>query len=143
MTERVIGLEYSVDSLGRRLGDRLDDGAERFSVMRRQIDQIEARLAPKPADKWKAAGLILTGAVLLFTWVWQAARYPDRSEYAALSAKVDGFRSDVNERLDHVRDAEQRNATAAVLLRREVEALQAELARLRVELATRARAGRR
>jgi hypothetical protein len=131
---RVTTLEQAAEAMSRRFGDRLDDGAERFAIQRRQIEQVEAAIAPKPADKWKLAGIVLSVAVLLFTWVWQAARYPDRSEYTALATRMESFVSDMRGRFDLLREAGLRSESDIALLRNRIGGLDRSLARIEEEI---------
>lgn len=128
--ERLIGVEHGLESLERRLGDRLDSGAQRFATINRQLEEIEARLAPKPTDKYKVAGFVLAVALALLPWVWQAARYPDRSEYAAFATKVENAGAGITERLQEMREIQLEAQADLRLLQQRVESLQKQIDQL-------------
>lgn len=128
--ERVVGLEHGVESIERRFGERLDDGARRFASLGRQVEDIEERLRPKPADRWKMAGFVFGLSVALFTWVWQAARYPDRSEYGALAARVEATTESIDAKLQSMRETQLKHASDLLLLKQQLESLARDLVRI-------------
>lgn len=129
--ERLVGAEHAIESLERRLTDRLDDGARRFAAIGRQIEDLERQVAPQPTDKFKAAGLVFAIAIAVGAWVWQAARYPDRSEYYQLASKVEAATDEFNAKLERMVEAQQKRSTDIALLQSTVEALREQVARPR------------
>lgn len=66
------------------VNERLDRGAATFSDLRRATEL----LTPKPTPPWKIVGIVVTVAVLLAGWVWQAAKYPNRDEFNSVREEV-------------------------------------------------------
>jgi len=132
---RVMRVEWELEAVERRLVERLDNGAERFSAHKRQLADLEQRMQPKAADKWRVAGFIVGVAVMVGGWVWQAAKYPDRSEYAAIQTRIDALDDQVDNRIQLLREAQVDSATKTMLIGRDLEQLTEAVKRLEAELA--------
>lgn len=130
LTERVIGLEHGLESLARRIGDKLDDGAERFAIIKRQLEQLEQSTRPRPVDRWKAAALVVTVLLVIVGWIWQAAKYPDRAEYGSLATKVETAEAATRVRLDQLREAHIKTQTDVLLMQRRLDSIEAALQKL-------------
>jgi len=131
---RVMKLEWELDQSERRHDERLNNGAKTFTRHERRMEDLEARLAPKPADKWKVAGVIIGVLLTVGAWVWQAAKYPDRSEYTALQSRLDSLDDQLDSRIRLLREAQVDAATNAMLTSRDLEQLAEGLQRIEAEL---------
>lgn len=81
LAERVGRVEWEQEAIHKRL----NDGARTFSEITQTQKELHEAIAdakkPPAVQWWKIAGLIATILILVITWVWQAARYPDREEF--------------------------------------------------------------
>lgn len=95
LDKRVDRIEWQQDAIDKRLSE----GAETFSEVRQSIKDIHDELKPKPIATWKIASFALTIMLLVGAWIWQAARYPDRTEFnearQATEAKANKVQADV------------------------------------------------
>lgn len=82
---RIDGLVGGLQKADELMASRLEAGAKAFSVMEKQIEQLNAKIS---WPMWK----VLTTAVSVFSvagaLIWAAARYPDRDEFRAIQTKV-------------------------------------------------------
>lgn len=101
VSSRLAVLESKQDEHSRSL----DKGAETFSQMRKDLDDAK----PKPASKLAIASLVVLVAVpLAGTFgmaIWNASRYPERSEFEAVKAQFEGRANELAQSLhDSQRD---------------------------------------
>jgi hypothetical protein len=81
LPERVSRIEWEQEAIHSRLNDGARTFAEITQTQKELHEEIADAKKPVPLQWWKVAGLILTILVLVVTWVWQAAKYPDREEF--------------------------------------------------------------
>lgn len=67
--ERVIELEKHRE----RVETRLDGGAKAFESVRKDLEELERRTAPKPLPVWQILGVV-TGTLITVLTVWWQAR---------------------------------------------------------------------
>lgn len=75
LDEKIHKLEWRSDAFN----DRLNMGSSTFAEMKHELDQLK----PKPIHAWKIISTIIGVALVIAGFIWQAARYPDRTEYNA------------------------------------------------------------
>lgn len=139
LEKRIYALEIKLKETERRQDVRLSDGAKTFHKHEDRLADLEARMLPKPADKWKVAGLVIGVLLTVAAWVWQAARYPDRAEYNGLAQKVEQLDDQVDGRVRLLREAQVDAATKVMLLGRDFEQVKEALKRLQPDASSRRR----
>jgi len=90
LPERVGRLEWELE----QVETRLDKGAQAFSDIRNEHQQLRDAVAPKPTPTWKVIAVGLTVITLLAGWVWQAAKYPNRDEFDTVRREVNTLKLD-------------------------------------------------
>lgn len=110
------GTEQPVERIA-KVEIRLENGQREFMALREEQRAIRAHmeqqardLAPKPLTRFQivgfVAGPVLAVVVLLGGYVWNAARYPDRTEFnAAQQSTADALRA-VDRRLNTIEGAQ-------------------------------------
>lgn len=105
--DRIIALESAVNAMAAAFGARLQAGAATMGELRNsiaavatmvkgEVDRLEALLAPKPERK--ATPIELIGAVVLVIGfvgglIWWASRYPERGEFERIVNDVSGLKT--------------------------------------------------
>lgn len=90
LRERVQRHGYQIESIEKRLSD----GADAFAKVRASIEDVRKEQQPKPTPPWKIASIAIAIATMVLAWVWQAAKYPDRSEFNQVNSKVQELKLD-------------------------------------------------
>lgn len=105
--DRIIALEAAVNAMAAAFSARLQAGAATMGELRNsiaavatmvkgEVDRLEALLAPKPERK--ATAIELIGAVVLVIGfvgglIWWASRYPERGEFERVVNEVTGLKT--------------------------------------------------
>ena len=85
--KRVARMEWHGEETDKRLGA----GAASFSKLELQIEKVNAKI---DWPWWKTLATVMPAILLVITWVWQAARYPDDTKFDALKTQVQDLRTE-------------------------------------------------
>jgi predicted nucleic acid-binding Zn-ribbon protein len=137
MSERISRLEWAHEELGKRLSQ----GAEAFSDLRDSIGTVRADLtkahekfqeaiAPKPTPWWRVAGVIITVCLIIGGWIWQMAKYPDRSEFEKFQHEAQGAQKSIDEDVRLLREKQHEFSTEQRLLSDSVKRSETSMQRI-------------
>ena len=79
--KRVSRLEF----LDEQKDTRLNGGAAAFAKLEAQIEKVNGKI---DWPWWKVLATVSPALLLILTWVWQLARYPDASKFESLKNEV-------------------------------------------------------
>jgi hypothetical protein len=123
----------SADSLESRVAvteSQLRGGAEMFATLRRDIGDLQVATAPKPMSRFQLLAFILGPVigtiVFMGTFVWQAARYPDRAEFNAARAEAAAAWDRLTESIEQAKIERVQLQADIALLRALVQRMDAE-----------------
>jgi len=126
--ERVAKVEWRTEAID----ERLAQGAEAFSDLRNSMadvrsdiqqahDRFQEAIQPKPMAVWKIAGLVLTVVVLVSSWIWQAAKYPNREEFNASKQESQLSQEKLSDEIDSVKLKQAEIRTDQMLIKDSVQ----------------------
>ena len=134
--EQLLKIGWELESVQNRLAD----GAETFASLKRRLQKLET---PKPLQVTKVAAVVIGALAMVFGWVWQAARYPDRAEYSALKTRIADLRERLDVQIETERGINADLRTGAIVRDTEIQALERALRQLKADVAERERRRRR
>lgn len=81
-----------LESQQANIDTRLREGAETFATFRDSLRTLTARVEPRAVTPSRIAAaafaLVVSLGIPIASWIWQAARYPDRSEFNGIRSSV-------------------------------------------------------
>lgn len=97
-TARESDVGYQLGVFKERTEERLKQGAQTMAELREKVEE----LTPKPKPPWPLLSFGFVAVTALCGWVWQLARYPDRSEFESAKTEASQHLREIDSRLSSI-----------------------------------------